>query len=103
LISPSSATVICTFIVTLPDELSIKVGETVRVLAEYDDGWVLCMNADGEQGMVPLECLSRGRPMTSTSFGAGGLMPLTLDRDARGVRRVSSLGPSAPALKVYNP
>jgi len=102
-VSPSSATVICTFIVTLPDELSIKVGEIVRVLAEYDDGWVLCMNTDGEQGMVPLECLSRGRSTTSTSFGTGGLMPPRLDRDARGARRVSSLGSSAPALKVYNP
>ncbi|KAF8912140.1 hypothetical protein CPB84DRAFT_1761367 [Gymnopilus junonius] len=68
-ISPSSATVVCTFIV----------GEIVRILAEYDDGWVLCMNADGEQGMVPLECLSRGRPTASSD----------------GARRVSSLGPSA--------
>ncbi|KJA13692.1 hypothetical protein HYPSUDRAFT_95414, partial [Hypholoma sublateritium FD-334 SS-4] len=56
-ISSSSTVVICTFITTLPDELAITIGESIRVLAEYDDGWALCMNTSGEQGMVPLECL----------------------------------------------
>jgi len=49
-----------TFIPTLPDEMSINVGEVVRVLAEYDDGWVLCGNVSGDKGMVPSECLERG-------------------------------------------
>ncbi|PPQ66188.1 hypothetical protein CVT26_011046 [Gymnopilus dilepis] len=94
-LSPSSATVVCTFIVSLPDELAIKVGETVRVLAEYDDGWALCMNASGEQGMVPIECLSRSPLAVVGSLGPSGLLPPMLDRDGRGTRRISSLGPSA--------
>jgi len=56
----NAAIVKSTFIPTLPDELSINIGEVVRVLAEYDDGWVLCSNALGEKGMVPSECLERG-------------------------------------------
>ncbi|KAH9484436.1 hypothetical protein JR316_0003918 [Psilocybe cubensis] len=58
--SPFSAVVSSSFITRLPDELSIAVGERLRVLAEYDDGWSLCMNSTGEQGMVPNECLNRG-------------------------------------------
>ncbi|KAH9950195.1 hypothetical protein B0H21DRAFT_560296 [Amylocystis lapponica] len=50
-----------TFVPTLPDELSIGTGERVRVCAEYDDGWALCRNMRGEQGVVPLECLQRER------------------------------------------
>lgn len=49
----------CTFIPSLPDELSITTGETVTILNEYDDGWALCANVRGEQGMVPLECLAK--------------------------------------------
>jgi hypothetical protein len=56
-----------TFIPTLPDELHISSGERVRVLTEYDDGWALCENIAGEQGMVPIECLDRG------SGGGGSL------------------------------
>ncbi|KAJ7154212.1 hypothetical protein C8R46DRAFT_447110 [Mycena filopes] len=55
-----AATVRYEFIPSLPDELSITTGEVVRMVAEYDDGWALCANARGEQGMVPLECLDRG-------------------------------------------
>ena len=94
-LSPFGAAVVCTFITSLPDELSIKVGETIRVLAEYDDGWALCMNTSGQQGMVPMECLNRG----------GGAAPSAMDLsaprlpDARGVRRTSSLDPTQ-ALKA---
>jgi hypothetical protein len=55
-----TATVCCTFIPTLPDELSISNGEIVRIVNEFDDGWSLCVNSRGEQGMVPLECLQKG-------------------------------------------
>jgi len=99
-LAPFTATVISTFITTLPDELSIKVAETVRILAEYDDGWALCMNGHGEQGMVPVECLNRGTSANGPS-GLGGLVVPSQDRDARGSRRVSSLDPTAQALKVY--
>ncbi|KAF8205640.1 kinase-like domain-containing protein [Mycena galopus ATCC 62051] len=47
------------FIPSLPDELRIITGEIVYVLAEYADGWALCKNRRGGQGMVPLECLDR--------------------------------------------
>ncbi|KAF8668579.1 hypothetical protein AX14_006125 [Amanita brunnescens Koide BX004] len=50
----------CIFEPRLPDELGIRVGEALRVLAEYDDGWGLCENTRGARGMVPLECLDRG-------------------------------------------
>ncbi|KAJ3474796.1 hypothetical protein NLI96_g12250 [Meripilus lineatus] len=53
------AQVRCTFIPSLPDELSISTGEHVRVVGEFDDGWALCENGRGEQGVVPLECLDR--------------------------------------------
>lgn len=63
-LSPASAGdgyahVRCTYIPNLPDELSVTVGEMVRVLNEYDDGWALCINARNEQGVVPSECLDR--------------------------------------------
>jgi hypothetical protein len=72
--SSAAATVQCTFIPTLPDELSISTGETVRVLGEYDDGWALCVNGKGEQGMVPLECLDRGEPAVRNSRRASSLI-----------------------------
>ncbi|THV03965.1 hypothetical protein K435DRAFT_607785, partial [Dendrothele bispora CBS 962.96] len=50
-------TVRCTFDPSLPDELRISPGETLRVLAEYDDGWSSCLKVStGEEGMVPIEC-----------------------------------------------
>ncbi|KIJ69184.1 hypothetical protein HYDPIDRAFT_55230, partial [Hydnomerulius pinastri MD-312] len=74
------ATVKCTFVPTLPDELSITTGERVRLVAQYDDGWALCANGRDEQGMVPQECLER----------------IVVDQgeaDWRNARRVSSLNP----------
>lgn len=49
-----------TFVSQLPDELAITPGETVYIRTEYDDGWALCANSRGKQGMVPLECLEGG-------------------------------------------
>ena len=48
-----------TFVPSLPDELHIGNGEQIRVLTAYDDGWALCSNLRGEQGVVPLECLEK--------------------------------------------
>jgi hypothetical protein len=72
--SNRTATVQCTFIPTLPDELSITTGETVRLLAEYDDGWGLCSNTQGERGMVPLECLGIGQKFDRSSKRASSLV-----------------------------
>jgi SH3 domain len=49
-----------TFVSQLPDELAITPGETLNIRAEFDDGWALCANSRGKQGMVPLECLEGG-------------------------------------------
>jgi hypothetical protein len=49
-----------TFVPQLPDELAITPGETVFIQMEFDDGWALCANGGGNQGMVPLECLEGG-------------------------------------------
>lgn len=74
-----------TFVPQLPDELAITPGETVYIRTEFDDGWALCANTRGEQGMVPLECLE----------GGGGhfaeFPPPSVDWHKRDSRRVSSL------------
>lgn len=83
----NAAVVRCTFIPSLPDELSITTGEMVRVIGEYDDGWALCMNGRGEQGMVPVECLDR-----SLGGRAGLPPPISVGTaDWRASKRVSSL------------
>jgi hypothetical protein len=48
------------FVLQLPDELAITPGETLNIQTEFDDGWALCVNSRGKQGMVPLECLEGG-------------------------------------------
>lgn len=50
----------CTFVPSLPDELTIRVGEPVRMLEEYEDEWCLVQrvgNADAERGVVPRFCV----------------------------------------------
>ncbi|KAJ3907392.1 hypothetical protein F5879DRAFT_875726 [Lentinula edodes] len=74
------ATVQCTFVPNLPDELTVLNGEVLNVLQEYDDGWVFCSNSKGETGMVPLECLAYE---TGSEFWGERLMA--------GSRRVSSI------------
>ncbi|KAK4228543.1 hypothetical protein QBC38DRAFT_454128 [Podospora fimiseda] len=54
---------------TLQDELSLKSGQLVRLLHEYDDGWALCIRLDrSEQGVVPRTCLST-RPVKPRPAG----------------------------------
>lgn len=72
-----TALIRCVFVPCLPDELSISTGERVRVLAAYDDGWAMCVDARGAQGMVPAECLDLGAERASGEWRAS--------------RRVSSL------------
>ncbi|KAJ7481060.1 hypothetical protein B0H11DRAFT_1231684 [Mycena galericulata] len=87
----ASARVLYEFIPTLPDELSITTGETVQLLSEYDDGWAMCANARGEQGMVPLECLDRAGAGAGAPPGANA-QQLQAQADYRNSRRGSSLG-----------
>ncbi|KAF8844444.1 hypothetical protein BDN67DRAFT_714190 [Paxillus ammoniavirescens] len=78
--APVEAVVKYTFVPTLPDELSITTGERIRLVAQYDDGWALCANARGEQGMVPKECLERA-------------VAEQAETDWMNARRASSLNP----------
>jgi len=82
---PNGAMVKFTFIPSLPDELSISNGEVVEVLQEFDDGWALCRNGRGLEGMVPMECLSESGQAGMANDG--GLSP----GGFRNSRRESSL------------
>ncbi|KAI0705951.1 hypothetical protein BC835DRAFT_1537151 [Cytidiella melzeri] len=91
------AIVRCTFVPNLPDELSITAGQTIRLLNEYDDGWVLCANDRGEQGVVPLECLEKTavpRPSPAGYLGQG-------TGDWRMSRRASSLNGAVAGIPRY--
>jgi hypothetical protein len=79
--------VVRTYVPTLLDELRISVGDRVIVVNEFDDGWGYCEKVgdpDGAAGVVPLECLDRGRNLAS---------PLPFS-----VSPVPSLAPSDPHL-----
>jgi hypothetical protein len=76
------ATVKFTFIPSLEDELSIANGEVVEILQEYDDGWALCANARGTQGMVPVECLERNGGGGGGAANGGGGDPFGGNRNS---------------------
>ncbi|KAL5532833.1 hypothetical protein ACEPAF_4607 [Sanghuangporus sanghuang] len=78
------------YIPTLPDELSITTGEVVQVVKAYDDGWALCANARGEQGVVPLECLERSAQGQSDRLSVGNGQQES-GGDWRNMKRMSSL------------
>ncbi|PWW74575.1 hypothetical protein C7212DRAFT_283103 [Tuber magnatum] len=48
---------------SMEDELGLRIGQLVRMLYEYDDGWALCIRFDrSQQGVCPRTCLSQ-RPV----------------------------------------
>ena len=50
-----------TFVPSLDDEMYIELGDQVRIVMEYDDGWVLGLNLrTNEQGVLPKQCLASG-------------------------------------------
>jgi hypothetical protein len=75
-----------TFTPNLLDELSITTGESVSVLATYDDGWckVRKLGAGAEEGVVPMECLE--------GPGAGVQGELDAAQDAQSRRASSTIG-----------
>jgi len=96
-ISPNFKIVIQAYVPARPDELQVKLGDRLRVLAEYDDGWALCVNMstsldadqDRKQGVVPKACWS------GEDIGTGGA---GAQENGRGIgdddkmsRRVTSL------------
>ncbi|KAJ3576882.1 hypothetical protein NP233_g127 [Leucocoprinus birnbaumii] len=61
---PRLMTVVNTFVPNLEDELSIKVGDTVRMLEEFRDGWCSVQYVgkyDAAKGVVPRVCLRERR------------------------------------------
>ena len=57
---PRLMVVTCTFVPSLADELAIKVGETLRLVEEYEDEWCLVQRVgkpDAEKGVIPRFCL----------------------------------------------
>lgn len=66
------------YVPSLSDELPIKLGETLRMIAEYEDEWCLVQRVGraDERGVVPRFCLverqevipSSGRRVTSGLF-----------------------------------
>jgi SH3 domain len=82
-----------TFAPSLPDELPIVTGESVRVLAVFDDGWCRArkLGPGGEEGVVPYECLE-----ISGTQGALG----TVQNDQ--MRRASSLYDAPRAQTQYD-
>lgn len=85
-----TAVVSVVFIPTLPDELSISAGEIVTVVKAFDDGWALCQNAAGEQGVVPVECLDRkASPAQADAISIGTVHDN--GSDWRNMKRISSL------------
>ncbi|TFK49496.1 hypothetical protein OE88DRAFT_1598300, partial [Heliocybe sulcata] len=54
------------FVPSLKDELAVNVGERVKLLRAYDDGWVLVEKATNDlgegaggsvRGLVPVHCI----------------------------------------------
>ncbi|KAL1678659.1 hypothetical protein EV122DRAFT_264576 [Schizophyllum commune] len=62
------ATVSSQYTPSMPDELGVTVGDKLKVVREFDDGWCECVNEAGKKGMVPIECLE-GRSWWSAPQG----------------------------------
>ena len=61
---PRLMNVIKPYIPTLPDELRATVGDTLRVLQTYNDGWCFVQfvgKVDAQKGVIPLVCLQERR------------------------------------------
>ncbi|KEF55072.1 uncharacterized protein A1O9_08725 [Exophiala aquamarina CBS 119918] len=61
---------------SMEDELELVVGQLVRMLHEYDDGWALCIKLDrSQQGVVPRTCLaakpSKPKPAHLNQYARG--------------------------------
>jgi len=60
-------TVVARYAPNLPDELHVKLGDVVRVIAEYKDGWCFAQllgTLDAPKGVVPLVCLQAAFTVT---------------------------------------
>jgi hypothetical protein len=63
---PKLMKVVNTFTPNLEDELTISIGETIRLVEEYPDGWCMIQRKDSRTGVIPRFCLV-DRPPSSES------------------------------------
>ena len=60
-------TVVARYTPNLPDELHVKLGDVVRVITEYKDGWCFAQllgTIDAPKGVIPLVCLQAAFTVT---------------------------------------
>jgi len=63
---PKLVVVISTFATTLPDELEIRMGETLRMLEAFPDEWCTVERigrGKKQRGAVPMFCLEEKAPL----------------------------------------
>ncbi|KAL1969487.1 hypothetical protein VTN77DRAFT_8925 [Rasamsonia byssochlamydoides] len=71
------------YIPALDDEIELRVGQLVRLLHVYDDGWTQCANLDGSRkGIAPRSCLST-HPLQPRSNGQGPRGPPIMGPNGR--------------------
>jgi len=73
---PRLMVVTSTFIPSLADELLIRVGETLRLIEEYEDEWCLVQRvgkSDAEKGVIPRFCLQERPEVLSRPTHKKGL------------------------------
>jgi hypothetical protein len=90
------------FVPSMDDEMPLQVGQLVRMLHEYDDGWAFCIRLDRtQQGVVPRTCLSARPVKPRKPQGAGRSGPPVKPQMAQGPPRS---GPPHPqALRPTSP
>lgn len=74
---PRLMAVINTFTPSLEDEMSIRIGDTVRMIEEYNDGWCLVQRvgkSDSPKGVVPRFCLTERQSAVLTSSARKNLI-----------------------------
>ncbi|GAB5587439.1 hypothetical protein Unana1_02339 [Umbelopsis nana] len=89
--------VVSTYTPTLGDEIDIRSGDRIRVLVEYDDGWMLGENlSNGDaKGVFPRHCIdypgneSYAQPMYTDDQRPDSM--LHVNADNRRSKRISSL------------
>lgn len=83
---PRLMTVIDTFTPNLDDELPVKIGDTVRMLEEFQDGWCTVQHLgkyNAARGAVPKLCLQERRSIVPTRKISNGSLSSTMSGSFR--------------------
>ncbi|ORY47289.1 hypothetical protein BCR33DRAFT_807623 [Rhizoclosmatium globosum] len=51
------------YVASLPDELSVKIGDVLTITEAYDDGWAKGRKSNGTEGLFPLSCVGIDTPV----------------------------------------